>query len=907
MPRFPTSLHRMPGPEGRSSYDTALNNGRPKTITAFLSQVLFGTRRAQSGQMSFFFVLALSLCLTLMAFIINVGLFIKAKINLQNATDAAAWAGAAVQARQLTDIGYLNWEMRNVYKEWMFKYYVLGNLSSPGIRSPGSAGNNLRVNPTGMDFTLGPSSSTDRINLPSICIHQRSSANDNDVCSIYKIPGLPRLSTPVWGSLDETTSIYTDILSQVKANDCAVRSKANFMIALSWAFGTGIESNNQALFDNLGAVAAQRPGAWVQALELAIRIRNLETMVNESPKDQGVCLDPGLLSNPELRCAEPVQTLETQGNPAQERTVKAFYSAFRNLGNDDDREMKDSFVLTELSPKPLVDNTEGSLSTLLSGQTQSNKYYLDLRLYSLNLAYFYSLLATVSRSADQSPLGVGSDAECQMLKMALPIPGYPFGFEKNPQLLTYYAVKGEAAFQGLFNPFAGQITLRTFSAAKPFGARLGPRLFQFSNDLKFVFPRSWGNVFRSAAYLFGITLGSDIKELSCDPSAGPTTDKCIPPIMPNDQDFWASDANDAIGGTDLSRPLKYVVPNLWYDNESSGSAATSPLFIYPIAASASTPHQLGLFNIDQYKEFQKNLAIKPEISAADINEAISNARAPTLYETQNYLIPTPHLLNQSLKLDSFGIASLAQNDGLAPIYAPIYGEFLPFKGPTEINRAIRQYLEQQKPAVQNYLITLGKLAETFRQMQTQSATANRGKDIYQEAANTLHDDTADLTQLTCQSVAGKMYYFFFDQESNMTNTQGCPRGLAQELENLYGQVLFNQAATTRLDKNFHYLTFNSKRYEELNLRLFNSFFPGKLQGGASSPGSIFQNPFSLNDSRSARNFYSTKLISLESLLNAGSGRALYSEGSSAASPTGEEQVLNLLELTQDVARDELYQ
>ena len=37
------------------------------------------------------------------AFVINVGLFVKAKINLQNATDASAFEGAAVQARQMTD------------------------------------------------------------------------------------------------------------------------------------------------------------------------------------------------------------------------------------------------------------------------------------------------------------------------------------------------------------------------------------------------------------------------------------------------------------------------------------------------------------------------------------------------------------------------------------------------------------------------------------------------------------------------------------------------------------------------------------------------------------------------------------------------------------------------------------
>src|SRR5690606_41327337 len=93
--------------------------------------------RRRDGQLTIFLAIGLTIFMTMMAFIINVGLFVKAKINLQNATDAAAWSGAAVQSRQLSQIAYLNYEMHNVYKEWMCKYYDLGNL-----------GHTLRMNST---------------------------------------------------------------------------------------------------------------------------------------------------------------------------------------------------------------------------------------------------------------------------------------------------------------------------------------------------------------------------------------------------------------------------------------------------------------------------------------------------------------------------------------------------------------------------------------------------------------------------------------------------------------------------------------------------------------------------------------------------------------------------------------
>src|SRR5690606_16571310 len=107
-------------------------------------------RNQQQGQISIFFSASLVVLISIIAFVINVGLFVKAKINLQNATDASAFAGAAVQSRQLTNIAYLNWEMRNVFKEWMYKYYVIGNLNITDVMntSPGANGiMNFRMEP----------------------------------------------------------------------------------------------------------------------------------------------------------------------------------------------------------------------------------------------------------------------------------------------------------------------------------------------------------------------------------------------------------------------------------------------------------------------------------------------------------------------------------------------------------------------------------------------------------------------------------------------------------------------------------------------------------------------------------------------------------------------------------------
>src|SRR3989344_2842109 len=81
-------------------------------------------KNSESGQATIFMALFMSTMILLFAFTTNIGMLVHAKINLQNAADAAAYAGAAVQARQLTSVGYLNWEMRRALKNFLYYYTV---------------------------------------------------------------------------------------------------------------------------------------------------------------------------------------------------------------------------------------------------------------------------------------------------------------------------------------------------------------------------------------------------------------------------------------------------------------------------------------------------------------------------------------------------------------------------------------------------------------------------------------------------------------------------------------------------------------------------------------------------------------------------------------------------------------
>ncbi len=70
----------------------------------------------------------------------------------------------------------------------------------------------------------------------------------------------------------------------------------------------------------------------------------------------------------------------------------------------------------------------------------------------VNYATFYTMLAPVSTTDGIAVKGLQADsnAECVATKVGMPVPGFPLGFVKNPDVLTYYAVKGEATFNRPF-------------------------------------------------------------------------------------------------------------------------------------------------------------------------------------------------------------------------------------------------------------------------------------------------------------------------------------------------------------------------------------------------------------------------------------------------------------------------
>lgn len=842
----------------------------------------------------------------MLAFIVNIGLFVKAKINLQNSVDAAAYAGAAVQARQLSNIAYLNWEMRNNYKEWMFKYYVLGQLGSlrvsPDPSGPFPLARSLAASENQVDFTLktlkpvaglnigggfeaNGGLAFDHYNMPSICVHNSTAT---DICPQYIIPGLPRFPAIGVAGISEVHEAAVSELVSIKALNCSVRSKENFTAALSWAYGAGMANVPPTI---PALYAADRPGAWPRSIEMAMRMRNLEMIVNLPPHD-----GPITYAN--------ARTLPTEaGNTfaLNERPYKAFISAYKNLSggkykeNGED-ELSAQFKLYELAPEPYI-TTKDTLSGFLipsdasfpgtSGKLVLHKQYLDLQAMPLNLATMFTTFTTATNELGG---GIRSEGTCAISKTAMPVPGFILGFVKNPQVMTYYAVKGESKFIGLFSPFRGTtnqegVTLTAYAAAKPFGGRVGPKLFSFTgNNTTVAVRKSDSGSRRSLPYVYGLKIG--FADRTFKPGA---------PI-PVSSNFWINsfDQQATLGGVPsiAGQHIYFGIPNLIYDYTSNINRHTQTTVVSSTDTVADilpknlitdqSKENLGLYDPEQYKLLKNSLA--PEVingssyTSSLILDGIVKARRATRYDAVNYLIPDYMHVGSTLQSSPPVVTQSepppvgTHNVMRYQIFAPLVGENLLYKTLEEIQNIVGEYITTMAPAVEVYEKSLLEVAQNIYALRT------TGLSDTTSSAETIHAKvtTGDwrpelLNEANCKTdIASKFWYFFQTQ----TTVKQCG---VEPLQSMMTKFVDDQRqGDKQYFFNTEYFTGNETEGAIDQNLLLTGYFPGPRQGVAnsSSGNNLMGSPLGLSNNtvyNSRRNYYSTKFFRLAMVIQGSAG------------------------------------
>lgn len=415
--------------------------------------------KSKRGQISIMIALMLLSAVSFLTFVTHTGILINAKINLQNAADLAAYAGAAVQARQLNSISFLNYEMRRQYKKFLFKYYVVGNFAQKS--HPGPRGSKRK-------FTPDPNIPGGDYGVPVVCMTFQSGDN---FCQVKRLMSIPTVNVvPFFDSIGAALLANLKKLEEIRQANCQLIGATNSFLLHYWLFSTHYDAKvlmdqikktpgkkvEELIMENVASLSAGIELVPKNIL-LSRRIRTLEEYTNTAPES-------------EITRGRIAEMLDAPDRSKHERSIQAYLSAFHTLGGSlkaSKGHVFDSIkdiVMTEFLPTG--EDVEGVTKRILS-----------LIPISVNFEAY---------ALDQV---LKPDGSCEGEANQIKVRDFIVGYYKDPAILTYYAIRLKAKANILFSPFRGGITLKAYAAAQPFGSRIGPQVRNISDaGMGFVAP-----------------------------------------------------------------------------------------------------------------------------------------------------------------------------------------------------------------------------------------------------------------------------------------------------------------------------------------------------------------------------------------------------------------------------------
>ncbi|MGZ3804946.1 MAG: TadE/TadG family type IV pilus assembly protein, partial [Pseudobdellovibrionaceae bacterium] len=125
----------------------------------------------RKGQVAIFIALIFQVLFLFFAMIINVGLLVHHKINLQNSVDLAAYYGAMKQAEMLNAVGHVNYQIRQSWKLLSWRYRQLGTAGDYGVHPYDKVLRQIRPDDIeGLPQPSAMSTEKDYYDAPAFCI-----------------------------------------------------------------------------------------------------------------------------------------------------------------------------------------------------------------------------------------------------------------------------------------------------------------------------------------------------------------------------------------------------------------------------------------------------------------------------------------------------------------------------------------------------------------------------------------------------------------------------------------------------------------------------------------------------------------------------------------------------------------
>lgn len=411
------------------------------------------------GQVALFVALIFQVLFIFFAMIVNVGLLVHHKINLQNSVDLAAYYGAMKQAEMMNAIAHVNYQIRQSWKLMTFRYQQLGAAGIAGSVNtvyPYSSANRriVQEDDVPLPYSTAFCVPYTPINLVRGNGDPESYCWDPELLQV-PLPGIPQIAN---ASLDPA-NVFNQVQYSIRSTGEAMREMF-------------VNKCQEKMSDNWFQLAK-----FINAYKFDIRSRKklllaLSAEISKAdPRDiQGESIREGvyktLIRNLTYPNREEIQSkfgANGTGNGNQEIDFKFLNSlAIGDCGGGSPTEppgwLKEILVFPMYAA---IDGTCGANDAVTFEPVFFNNGPVTIgRNVPQQRANEALVLAQVA--TDLPPM----NAEQRLLRSSV-------GFEKNPWCVGYVGVSAKTSPKIPFSPF-GTVTLKATAFAKPFGGRIGP-------------------------------------------------------------------------------------------------------------------------------------------------------------------------------------------------------------------------------------------------------------------------------------------------------------------------------------------------------------------------------------------------------------------------------------------------
>ncbi|MGZ3743806.1 MAG: TadE/TadG family type IV pilus assembly protein [Pseudobdellovibrionaceae bacterium] len=394
----------------------------------------------RKGQVAIFIALIFQVLFLFFAMIINVGLLVHHKINLQNSVDLAAYYGAMKQAEMLNAVGHVNYQIRQSWKLLSWRYRQLGTAGDYGVHPYDKVLRQIRPDDIeGLPQPSAMSTEKDYYDAPAFCITYSPFSpmpKGESTCKLQSKQRTINLFSPPptiagFFSINEAIRKASDRALSEALDRCRYVGQFNFVILAEFMAAYNIDQGERKELINLLS-------------------RGLSEKEDDFREINGELASKGIDA-----------TLKNNLTSANRDSVK--YKIFNGLGATECNAVgqvdKDPPKwLSEIKIKPaFIYMDYDCLGNTSPPQVEPHPKELtsqNLPRYTKELAQDVDYLKQLA-----DPLQAPYNSS--------------LGYEKNPWCMAYVGISAESTPNIPFAPLGG-VTLKARSFAKPFGGKIGP-------------------------------------------------------------------------------------------------------------------------------------------------------------------------------------------------------------------------------------------------------------------------------------------------------------------------------------------------------------------------------------------------------------------------------------------------